>query len=269
MTPYLVDSHCHLNYKGLVEDLDAVIDRARGANVATMLAINTRIKEFDEVNSIAERYNDIFCTVGIHPHEAENEPDVAVEALTSRAQEPRVVGLGETGLDYYYDNAPREMQKVNFRNHIIAAQECGLPLVVHTRDAEDDTIAIMGQALKEAPFRAVIHCFTGSQRLADAMLEMGFTISLSGIVTFKSARDLQETARTIPDERLMVETDSPFLAPVPKRGKTCEPAYVAHTAAFLADLRDQPLDHLLTVTSRNFFSLFDKATPPAGREAGA
>lgn len=260
---YIVDSHCHLNYKGLREGQAAVVDRARAAGVGCMLAINTKLKEYSEILDIVNTYPDVFGTVGIHPHEAENEPDVAVDALLSRSEHAKIVGLGETGLDYYYDNAPRDMQKVNFRNHIHAAQENGLPIIVHTRDADDDCIEILAEEMKRAPFTGVIHCFTASQRLADATLELGFYISISGIVTFKSARDLQATVKTIPMDRLLVETDAPFLAPVPHRGKTCEPAFVVDTARFVAELKSVSFDELQVQTTQNFFHLFNKVTPPS------
>ncbi|WP_417460717.1 TatD family hydrolase [Kordiimonas sp.] len=263
---YIVDSHCHLNYKGLREDEAGVVERARAAGVGCMLAINTKLTEYDEVRIIAERYDDIYGTVGIHPHEAENEPDVALAELVKRAAHPKIVGIGETGLDYYYDNAPRDMQQVNFRAHITAARETGLPVIVHTRDADDDCINILREEMNKGPFKGVIHCFTASQRLADACLDMGLYISISGIVTFKSAKDLQATVKTLPLDRMLVETDSPFLAPVPHRGKTCEPAFVADTAAFVAELKGLGLDELREATTENFFNLFSKATPPQRRD---
>ncbi len=259
---YIVDSHCHLNYKGLREDTDAVVARAREAGVGCMLAINTRLSEYEQITAVINQYHDVYGTVGIHPHEAENEPDVAVAALLERAEHAKIVGLGETGLDYYYDNAPRDMQKVNFHAHIEASRESGLPIIVHTRDADDDCINIVTEEMKKGTFTGVIHCFTASQRLADAMLEMGFYISLSGIVTFKSAKDLQATAKTIPLNRLLVETDAPFLAPVPHRGQTCEPAFVMDTARFVAELRESDFAELQQATTENFFTLFKKASPP-------
>lgn len=259
---YIVDSHCHLNYKGLEEEQGAVVERAREAGVGCMLAINTKLREYDEIVDIVDNYHDVFGTVGIHPHEAESEPDVAVQALLERTEHPKIVGIGETGLDYYYDNAPRDMQLVNFRAHIAASRETGLPLIVHTRDADDDCISILEDEMKQGTFPGVIHCFTASQRLADATMEMGFYISLSGIVTFKNAKALQETAKTIPLERLLVETDAPFLAPVPHRGKTCEPAFVADTARFLATLRGEEFEELSEKTTANFFNLFTKIEPP-------
>jgi len=261
---YIVDSHCHLNYKGIREQQDAVIDRARAAGVGCMLSINTKLREYDEIVAIIDKHADIFGTVGIHPHEAESEPDVAVQALTERAAHPKIVGIGETGLDYFYDNAPRDMQLVNFRGHIEASRQTGLPVIVHTRDADDDCIAILSEEMAKGTFGGVIHCFTASQRLADACLEMGFYISISGIVTFKNAKELHATAKTIPSDRLLIETDSPFLAPVPHRGKTCEPAFVADTASFLAELRGESLEDLGAKTTQNFFDLFSKIVPPQG-----
>lgn len=258
----LVDSHCHLNYEGLRDDTDAVIARARAAGVDAMLTINTKLREYDAVVALTERYEDVFGTVGIHPHEAENEAGVAVAALVERTLHPRIVGIGETGLDYYYDNAPRDLQKTSFQAHIEAAQQTGLPLVVHSRDAEADTTDMLKRALENAPLNAVIHCFTGSMAFMKEMVALGFYISMSGIVTFKSARALQAVAREIPDDRLLIETDSPFLAPVPHRGRLCEPAFVADTARFLGQLREVDHEALADLTSRNFFRLFSKASRP-------
>ncbi len=259
---YIVDSHCHLNYKGLNEDKDAVVERARNAGVGCMLAINTKLKEYEQIIDIVDTYPDVFGTVGIHPHEAENEPDVALDALLERSNHPKIVGIGETGLDYYYDNAPRDMQQINFRSHIAAARETGLPVIVHTRDADEDCVEMLREEMARGAFTGVIHCFTASQFLADAVLELGFYISISGIATFKSARDLQATIKTIPLERLLVETDAPFLAPVPHRGKTCEPAFVMDTARFVAELKDISFEELQETTTENFFKLFNKVTPP-------
>lgn len=259
---YIVDSHCHLNYKGLVETQNQVIERARTAGVGCMLSINTKLREYAQIIDIVEKYPDIFGTVGIHPHEAESESDVAVDTLVRLSQHPKIVGLGETGLDYYYDNAPRDLQKINFRAHIQAAQQTGLPVIIHTRDADDDCIHILEEEMKSGPFKGVIHCFTASQKLADACLAMGLYISISGIVTFKNAKAIQETAKTIPHDRILIETDAPFLAPVPHRGKTCEPAFVADTALFLADLRGEKQEQFSRQTTNNFFELFDKITPP-------
>lgn len=254
----LIDSHCHLNYEGLREDVPGVLARARAAGVSRFLNISTKEREWPEVVGLAEREADVFATVGIHPHEAETHPDVDTAKLVAAANHPKVVGIGETGLDYFYDHSPREQQQTAFRAHIAACRETGLPLIVHTRDAEEDTARILREEMEKGPYTGVIHCFTASQQFAELALELGFYISLSGIVTFKNARDLQETAKTIPQDRLLVETDSPFLAPVPKRGKTCEPAYVTHTAAFVASLRGQTVEELAQATTENFLRLFPK-----------
>jgi len=255
-----VDSHCHLNYGNLQEDLDGVLTRAKEAGVDTMLAINARLKEYEDVRKIAEAHDHIWASVGVHPHEAEAEPDVELQDLLNRAEHPKTIAIGETGLDYYYEYAPREAQKRNFITHIQASRQTGLPLIVHTRDAEEDTISILKSEMEKGSFPGVIHCFTASQAFAEFALSIGFYISISGIVTFKSAKDLQDTAKLIPLDQLLIETDAPYLAPVPKRGKTCEPAFVAHTAAFLADLRGESLDHLARKTTDNFFRLFQKAS---------
>lgn len=254
----LADSHCHLNYKGIVEDQPAVLARARARGVTAMLNIATREREWDAVLATAEREPDVWATVGIHPHEADAHPHVDTAALVARARHPRIVGIGESGLDYHYDHSDRARQQDSFRAHIAAARAAGVPLVVHTRDAEADTTAIMDDELGKGAYAAVLHCFTGSPELARWGLSRGFAISISGIVTFKSARDLQETAKAIPLDRLLIETDAPFLAPVPHRGKPGEPAFVADTAAFLADLRGETVEHLQQVTARNFHALFAK-----------
>ena len=254
-----VDSHCHLNYEGLVEDQPGVLARARQAGVEGMLNISTRSGEWNDVIALAEREPDVWASVGVHPHDADTHEDVDSAALVAVTRHPRVVGIGETGLDFYYDRSDRDRQRASFRAHIAAARESGLPLIVHSRDAEDDTAAILAEEMGKGAISGVIHCFTGSAAFAERSLELGFYISLSGIVTFKNARDLQDTARTSPLDRLLIETDSPFLAPVPHRGRTCEPAFVAETARFLADLRGEPLEQLAEATSANFRTLFAKA----------
>lgn len=254
-----IDSHCHLNYKGLIEDQPAVMARARAAGVSTMLNISTRESEWDAVIATAERSADVWATVGIHPHEADAHPDVDTARLVAKAAHPRVVGIGESGLDYYYDHSDRARQQTSFRAHIAAARETGLPIIVHTRDAEADTAAILAEEMGKGAYSGVIHCFTASGDFADKALELGLFISISGIVTFKNARDLQQTAARLPADRLLIETDSPFLAPVPNRGKTCEPAFVADTARFLAELRGERLEALAERTSQNFRTLFSKA----------
>lgn len=256
----LIDSHCHLNYKGLVEDQAAVLERARAAGVSGMLNISTRQAEWDAVVATAAREPDVWASIGIHPHEADSHPDLGCEALLAASSHPRVIGIGESGLDYYYDHSDREAQRALFRVHIAVARDTGLPLIVHTRDAEDDTVRILGEEMARAAFPALIHCFTASPAFAAQVLALGLSISLSGIVTFKNARGLQEIARDLPAERLLVETDAPFLAPVPHRGRTCEPAYVADTLRFVADLRGVSDEALAETTSDNFFKLFRKAT---------
>jgi TatD DNase family protein len=254
----LIDSHCHLNYKGLIEDQQNVLERARARGIDLMLNIATRESEWDDVLGTAVREADVWATVGIHPHEADEHPHVDTAKLVERAAHPRVVGIGETGLDYYYDHSDRERQQKSFRSHIAACRETGLPLIVHTREAEEDTLAIMRDEMGKGAYSGVIHCFTASGAFADAAMDLGFYISISGIVTFKSAKDLQETAARLPLDRLLVETDSPFLAPVPHRGKPCEPAFVADTARFLADLRGESIEDLAAATSTNFLRLFAK-----------
>ena len=231
------DSHCHLHSPGLGEQQPEVLARARARGVTAMLNISTRESEWGAVIATAEREPDVWATVGIHPHEADQHPDVGTQRLIERAQHPRVVGIGESGLDYYYDHSDRDRQRASFRAHIAASRETGLPIVVHTRDAEDDTAEILREEMGKGAYPGVIHCFTASGAFADIALELGFYISISGIVTFKNAKDLQETAARLPLDRLLIETDAPFLAPVPHRGKTGEPAYVADTAEFLAKLR--------------------------------
>jgi len=252
------DSHCHLNYKGLVEDQQGVLARARAAGVTAMLNISTRRSEWDDVIGVAEREGDVWASVGIHPHEADSHPDVQAATLVERARHARVVGIGESGLDFYYDHSDRDRQRASFRAHIAAARETGLPIIVHTRDAEEDTAAILEEEMGKGAFTGVIHCFTASADFARKALDLGLFISLSGIVTFKNAKDLQDTARTIPLERLLVETDSPFLAPVPHRGKPCEPAFVADTARFVAGLRGMTVEALAERTFANFRALFAK-----------
>ena len=256
----LVDSHCHLNYAGLVERQDEVLDSARERGVTAFLNISTRQKEWGDVVGVADRYPDVWASVGVHPHEADAHPDLGVVALVDAAQHPRVIAIGECGLDYYYDKSDRRAQRERFEAHIAAARETGLPLVVHTRDAEEDTAEILTSAVREGGVAGVLHCFTGSLDLARKALDLDFYVSLSGIVTFKNARDLQETAKQIPPDRLLVETDAPFLAPVPNRGKTCEPAFVADTAAFVAELRGEEPEVLAQATTDNFYRLFGRAT---------
>lgn len=255
----LIDSHCHLEYKGLVEDQPGVLARAREAGVGAFLNISTKQSEWDQVLGTAIREIDVFASVGIHPHEADQHADLGRGALLAATENPRVIGIGESGLDYYYEHSDRETQKRLFRIHIDVARETGLPLIIHTRDAEDDTYQILEEEMEKGAFPALIHCFTASDEFGRKVLDLGLTVSLSGIVTFKNAKSLQETARHIPDDRIMVETDSPFLAPVPHRGRSCEPAFVADTARFVAGLRDVEPERLAAQTTRNFTQLFTKA----------
>ncbi len=256
----LIDSHCHLNYEGLAERRDEVLASARAAGVTGFLNISTRQCEWDDVIAVAEANEDVWATVGVHPHEADAHPDLGALALVAATSHPDVIAIGECGLDYYYDKSDRAAQRERFQAHIEAARETGLPLVVHTRDAEDDTAEMLERAVNAGGVRGVLHCFTGTWELARKALDLGFYVSLSGIVTFKNAQDLQHTARKLPADRLLVETDSPFLAPVPHRGRTCEPAFVADTARFVAGLRGVEVDNLAQETTGNFFKLFDKSS---------
>lgn len=256
----LVDSHCHLEYEGLVEDRQGVLERARTAGVAGFLNISTREREWGQVVGTAEREPDVWASVGIHPHEADAHEDLGADCLLKASENPRVIGVGETGLDYYYDRSDRAVQRALFRTHIGVARDTGLPAIIHTRDAEEDTLAILEDEMGKGAFPALIHCFTASAEFGRKVLELGLSISISGIVTFKNATELQEVAAQVPTDRLLVETDSPFLAPVPHRGRKCEPAFVADTARFVAGLRDQSFELLCEQTSANFFRLFGKAT---------
>ncbi len=255
----LIDSHCHLCYEGLRERRGEVLATARARGISGFLNISTRQSEWDDVIGVAEAEPDVWATVGVHPHEADQHPDLGASALVEASAHPRVIAIGECGLDYYYDKSDRAAQRERFEAHIDAARQTSLPLVIHTRDAEDDTASMLREAVGKGGVKGVLHCFTGSRQLAKTGLDLGFYISLSGIVTFKNAQDLQETAKFLPKDMMLVETDSPFLAPVPNRGKTCEPAFVSDTAAFVADLRGENIDELASNTTRNFFTLFDKA----------
>lgn len=255
----LIDSHCHLEYKGLVEDQAGVLARAREAGVGAFLNISTRESEWNQVVGTAAREADVFASVGIHPHEADAHQDLGRSVLLAATEHPRVIAIGETGLDYFYDHSDRNAQKRLFRMHIDVAREVQLPVIIHTRDAEDDTFAILAEEMEKGAFPALIHCFTASGEFGAKVLELGLTISLSGIVTFKNAKALQEVAKTVPEDRLLVETDSPFLAPVPHRGRVCEPAYVADTAAFIANLRGIEPARIAAQTTANFATLFTKA----------
>ena len=255
----LIDSHCHLNYEGLVERQAEVLDNARERGVSGFLNISTRQREWADIVAVAEREPDVWASVGVHPHEADSHPDLGASALVEAADHPRVIAIGECGLDYFYDKSDRRAQRERFEAHVEAARQTGLPLVIHTREAEADTAEILTSAVREGGVTGVLHCFTGSADLARKGLDLGFYVSLSGIVTFKNAQDLQDTAKWLPADQMLVETDAPFLAPVPHRGHKCEPAFVADTAAFVAELRGEKPEQLAEATSANFFRLFRKA----------
>jgi len=253
------DSHCHLNYEGLVDDQRGVIDRARAVGVTAMLNISTRASEWDEVIATAEREPDVWASIGVHPHDADAHADVETATLVAKSTHDRVIAIGESGLDFHYDRSDRDRQRANFRAHIAAARETGLPIIVHTRDAEDDTAGILADEMGKGRFTGVIHCFTASASFAEKALGLNLYISMSGIITFKNAKDLQAVAKDVPEDRLLIETDSPFLAPVPHRGRRCEPAFVADTARFLASLRGVTVEKLAEQTGSNFRTLFSKA----------
>jgi TatD DNase family protein len=254
----LVDSHCHLDFPDYAEERDAIVSRAREAGVGLMLTICTHVTRFAQVRALAELYPDVYCTVGIHPHEAANEPEIDAQRLMALASHPKVVGFGETGLDFYYEHAPRDRQAASFRAHIQAARETGLPVIIHTRDADVEMASILREEHAKGPFPGLIHCFSSGRDLADAALELGLFISISGIVTFKNADSLRETVRCVPLDRLLMETDAPFLAPIPLRGKRNEPSYVVHTAARVATERGISVSELNEATTANFLRLFKK-----------
>lgn len=255
----LVDSHCHLDYlERAGEDLSETVARAGRAGVGLMVTICTKVTEFETILGIAERFPNVYCSVGIHPHEAASEPAVTAEELIRWSEHPKVIGIGETGLDYFYEHSPRKAQQASFRAHIAASRKTGLPLIVHTRDADEDTISILEEEYRAGAFPGLIHCFSSSGWLAEKSVGLGFSISVSGIVTFKKADALREAVSEVPLDNLLVETDAPYLAPVPKRGKQNEPAYVAHTAQYLADLRSVSNADLASKTTDNFFRLFNK-----------
>ena len=258
----LVDSHCHLDFPEFAPELDAVVARAKDAGVGVCVTIGTTLAKFPRVQQVAEQFDNLWCAVGIHPHEAKVEPLKDAGPLIERAQHPKVVGIGETGLDYYYEHSPREAQIANFRAHIAAARELKLPLIVHTRDAEDDTIRILREEMEQGAFTGLIHCFTGTRALAEAALDLGFCISASGIATFRKSDELRAVLKDVPLERLLVETDAPYLAPMPHRGKRNEPAFVKHTAEMLAELKGIRFEELANATTENFFRLFTKAQHP-------
>lgn len=258
----LVDSHCHLDFPEFQEDMHDVLARAAAHDVAIMQTICTRITEFPKVLAVAEALPQVYCSVGIHPHNVEEEPKITEEALLACTHHPKVIGIGETGLDFFYDHSPRDMQEESFRVHIHVARETGLPLIIHTRNADEKTIEILANEMKKGPFPGLIHCFSTGRTLAERSIEMGLYISISGIVTFKKAQELQETVKHLPLKKLLVETDAPYLAPMPHRGKRNEPAFTKHTAEFIANLKGIPYEEVARVTTDNFFKLFTKAVRP-------
>jgi TatD DNase family protein len=254
----LVDSHCHLDFPELNADLAAVLARARAAGVGLMVTISTRVRRFDELRTIVEAHDNVFCSIGTHPHNAAEEPDVTVEELVELARHPKVVAIGEAGLDYHYDHSPHDMQKKSFRTHIAAARETGLPLIIHAREADADIARMLEEESAKGAFPFVLHCFTSGADLAHRGLTLGGYISFSGVVTFKNAEALRDIALAVPSDRLLVETDAPYLAPEPLRGKTNEPAFVVHTAARLASLRSMREADMQRLTTDNFFRIFKK-----------
>lgn len=262
----LVDSHCHLDFNDFEDDMDDVIARARDCGVSLMLNAGNNLDELKNQLALSEKYPFVYAAVGVHPHNAQEYPDLKAEQLIAETAHPKVIGIGETGLDYYYDYAPRDLQIKLLREHIKAAQETGLPLIIHNRDSDDDMISVLGEAHRQKPFAGVIHCFSSSQKLADFALSIGFYLSASGIITFNKSGDIRDIFETVPLERLLVETDSPFLAPIPQRGHRNEPSYVRYTAEKLAQLRDVPFEKLAQITSDNFCNLFRKASDKGRRE---
>ena len=263
----LVDSHCHLDFPDFAEERDEIIRRAVAAGVERIVTISTRVRRFPQVLEIAEAYEQVFCSVGTHPHNAAEEPDVTVDELVALSRHPKVVAIGEAGLDYHYDKSPRELQAQGFRTHIAAARETGLPLVIHARSADDDVAAILQDETGKGAFPFILHCFSSGAALARTGLELGGYVSFSGILTFRNSDELRAIAADVPHDRLLVETDAPYLAPVPHRGKRNEPAFVAHTAAILAQTIGMSPEELATITTDNFFRLFSKMAKPARPDA--
>lgn len=254
----LIDSHCHLDFPDFAAEIDAAVARAQAAGVGRMVTISTRVKKHAQVLAIAEKFSDVFCSVGTHPHNVHEELDIDAPALVAIAQHPKVVAIGEAGLDYHYDKSPRDAQAQSFRRHIAAARETGLPLVIHSRAADADMARILKEETGKGAFPAVLHCFSGGRDLAFAAVELGHYVSFSGILTFKNSPDLREIAAALPPDRILVETDSPYLAPMPYRGKRCEPAYVVETAKVLAGVRGVSPDQIARQTTENFYRLFNK-----------
>ncbi|SCA55182.1 putative metallodependent hydrolase [Candidatus Terasakiella magnetica] len=254
----LVDTHCHLDFPDFEEDFDQVLANAKEAGVDTMVTICTYVTRFEQVLNIAKAHDHIYCTVGIHPHNAASEPEVSVKDLCAMAADDKVIGFGETGLDYFYEHSPRDIQQRQFRTHIQAARELDLPVIIHTREAEEDTLALIEEEMAHEPFTGLIHCFSASKAFADRVVELGLYISISGIVTFKKADELREAISDVPLDRLLVETDAPYLSPIPKRGKRNEPAYTAFTAAKVAEVKGVSEEEFAKASTDNFYRLFSK-----------
>lgn len=254
----LVDSHCHLDFPDFEEERDAVVDRAKAAGVGTMVSISTRVARFPALRAMVERYPEVWCSVGTHPHNAAEEPDVVTADLVRLSADPKVVAIGEAGLDYHYDSSPREAQRSSFLRHIAAARETQLPLVIHARDADEDMAAILEDETGQGAFPAVLHCFSSGPDLARRGLALGLYVSFSGILTFKNSTALRDVAREVPMDRLLVETDAPYLAPPPHRGRRNEPSYVVETAKVLAEVKGVSAETMASVTTENFFRLFSK-----------
>lgn len=254
----LIDSHCHLDFPDFSHELDEVVARAHAADVQIMQTICTKLTEFPKVLAVAERYNTIYCSVGVHPNEVGSQPEVRADTLIELSNHPKVIGLGETGLDYHYENSPRVQQLQAFREHIAASRITGLPVIIHTRAADAETISLLEEEMKKGAFTGLIHCFSTSRELAEKAIELGLYISISGIVTFKKATELQSVVKDLPLEKLLVETDAPYLAPVPYRGKRNEPAFTRNTAEFLAELKGIGYDEVAQATTKNFYTLFTK-----------
>jgi len=254
----LVDSHCHLDFPDFASEIDAVVSRARAAGIGRMVTISTRVRKHAQLLAIAERFPDVFCSVGTHPHNAHEELDIDAKALVAIAKHPKVVAIGEAGLDYHYDKSPRDAQEQGFRQHIAAARETGLPLVIHAREADADMARILTEETGQGAFPAVLHCYTGGRDLAFKAMDLGLYIGFTGILTFKNGQDLRDIAKDLPADRIMVETDAPYLAPLPYRGKRNEPSYVVETAKVLAATRGVSLDEITRATTENFFRLFNK-----------
>lgn len=257
----LVDSHCHLNYDVLRNDIDGVLLRAQAAGVKVMQTICTKISEFHIIKDLTEKYPNLYCSVGVHPNEVSNEGIVSVSNLLDLTDHEKVIGLGETGLDYYYETSDRNSQRESFLNHIEVSRKTGLPIIIHNRNSDEDMIDILKQEMKRGEFKALLHCFSSSEKLAKEALDLGIYISISGIVTFKNASPLRDIVKTLPLDRLLIETDAPYLAPEPMRGKSNEPSFVKHTLVFLADLIGKTPNNLADITTENFYRLFSKAKP--------